>query len=87
MFLHDAVLEAVSCGATDVRAENLKKQYSKLTQRNHTGMTGMAAQFHLLSQVTPDPDDVSRNSALAYPNKNRSDKYLPSERPYVETIV
>ena len=79
MFLHDAVLEALICGATDVRAENFKKEYSKLIQRNHhTGVTNMATQFNLLSQVTPDPDSVSRNSALAYADRNRSDQYLPS---------
>ena len=52
----------------------------KLKHRNpQTRQTGLESQFYLLSQVTPDPDDVDLycNTARAHQNKNRFDKFLP----------
>ena len=50
----------------------------KFKQRDPvTNHNGFESQFYLLSQVTPDPDDVYCNTAKGHQNKNRSDKYLP----------
>ena len=50
----------------------------KLKRRNSkTRQTGFESQFYLLSQVTPDPDDVFCNTARGHQNKNRSNKFLP----------
>ena len=39
--------------------------------------TGLECQFNLLSQVTPDPDNVYCSTAKNNKKKNRSVKYLP----------
>ena len=52
----------------------------KLKHKNpQTRQTGFESQFYLLSQVTPDPDDLDLhcNTARGHQNKNRSDKFLP----------
>ena len=80
MFVHDAVLEAVICGETEIPTDKYQSVIQKLKQidpkRHHTGFE---SQFHLLSQVTPDPDNVYCNTAKMHQNKNRSNKYLPRE--------
>ena len=82
MFLHDTVLEAIICGETEIPTENYMPTVQKLKAINpKTRSTGMEAQFGLLHQVTPDPNDVHCNSAKAHSSKNRSNKYLPRERP------
>ena len=78
MFLHDAVLEAVICGETEMATENFTSAVQKLKRINpKTRCTIMESQFGLLHQVTPDPDDVHCNSAKAHADKNRSNKYPP----------
>ena len=78
MFLHDAVLEAVICGETEISTENFTSNIQKLKRINpKTRCTIMESQFDLLHQVTPDPDDVHCNSAKAHADKNRSNKYPP----------
>ena len=79
-FLHDAVLEAVMCGATKISTQLFKNEYSKLVRFDpNTGVSGMATQFELLYQVTPNPNDVIRISALLHSSKNRDNQYLPSK--------
>ena len=46
---------------------------------SHNGESILQTQFNTLSSVTPGPDDVIMETALAHPDKNRSDKYLPCE--------
>ena len=82
MFVHDAVLEAIICGETEIPTENYMSTVQKLKAINpRTRSTGLAAQFGLLHQVTPDPNDVHCNSAKAHASKNRSNEYLPREGP------
>uniref|UniRef100_A0A1X7TQU1 protein-tyrosine-phosphatase n=1 Tax=Amphimedon queenslandica TaxID=400682 RepID=A0A1X7TQU1_AMPQE len=74
VFLHDTVLEAIICGETEIPTENYMSTVQKLKE------TGIKAQFGLLHQVTPDPNDVHCNSAKAHATKNRSNKYLPPDK-------
>ncbi|XP_019858334.1 PREDICTED: receptor-type tyrosine-protein phosphatase S-like [Amphimedon queenslandica] len=80
VFLHDAVLEAIICGETKIPTDKYQTKLQELKEiDSSTGCSGLQSQFDLLSQVTPDPDDVFTNTAKAYPAKNRSSKFLPVE--------
>ena len=46
MFIHDAILESITCGNTQVSASDLQRVVIKLKQRDpHTKMTGYEQQF------------------------------------------
>ena len=78
MFLHDAVLETIMCGDTEIPANKYELELQKLKGVDPvTGCSGLKSQFDLLFQVTPDPDDVFCDSARAHPEKNRTTSYLP----------
>ena len=48
VFVHDAVLEFVVCGDTQIVAADLRKVLSKLGRRNpHTQLTGYTLQFRV----------------------------------------
>ena len=47
-FIHDAILESVTCGDTQIGASNLRMAIQKLHKRNpQTGKTGFESQFHV----------------------------------------
>ena len=78
MFLHDAVLEAIICGETEIPTDKYQIELQDLKEIDlSTGCSGLQSQFFLLSQVTPDPNGVFSDTAKAYPAKNRSSKFLP----------
>ena len=78
MFVHDAVLEAVICGETEIPTDKYQSVVQKLRSIDpQRHCSGLESQFNLLSQVTPDPDDVYCSTAKSHSNKNRSNKYLP----------
>ena len=85
MFVHDAVLEAVICGETDITTDKYEMKLQKLKEVDPvTGCSGLKSQFDLFFQVTPDPDDVLCDpddvlcdTAKTHPEKNRSNNYLP----------
>ncbi|XP_019851757.1 PREDICTED: receptor-type tyrosine-protein phosphatase epsilon-like [Amphimedon queenslandica] len=80
VFLHDAVLETVMCGDTEIPSNEYEMKLRELKEiDSSTGCSGLQSQFELLSQVTPDPDDVFCDSAKAHSDKNRSTSYLPQE--------
>ena len=48
MFIHDAVLESLICGDTQIPASGLVSAIEKLKQRDsETGRTGFETQFHV----------------------------------------
>ncbi|XP_041379294.1 receptor-type tyrosine-protein phosphatase alpha-like [Gigantopelta aegis] len=79
-FVHDAVLERVICGKTEILTDKYRSELQKLKECDpRTHQTGLESQFNLLFQLTPKPDDVHCNTAEVNSDKNRSDKYLPRE--------
>ena len=80
MFVHDAVLEAIICGETDITTNKYEMKLQKLKKVDPvTGCSGLKSQFNLLFQVTPNPDDVLCDTARTHPEKNRSNNYLLCE--------
>ena len=78
IFIHDAILEVVTCGDTQITATNFRLQMDKLSHEDPTHKcTVYQHQFKVLDQVTPSPTEVNCSTALNNPNKNRGDKYLP----------
>lgn len=49
IFIHDALLEAVSCGNTEVHARNLLYHIKRLTEPCQGGMAGLAEEFRKLN--------------------------------------
>ena len=48
MFIHDAVLESLTCGDTQIPASGLSSAIKKLKEKDkETGMTGFETQFHV----------------------------------------
>ena len=48
MFIHDAVLESLTCGDTQIPASELSSAIKKLKQSDiETGKTGFETQFHV----------------------------------------
>jgi len=46
MFIHDGILESITCGNTQVSAPDLQRMVTKLKQRDpHTNLTGYEQQF------------------------------------------
>ena len=46
MFIHDAILESITCGNTQVSAADLQRAVTKLKQRDpNTKLTGYEQQF------------------------------------------
>ena len=78
VFLHVALLEAISCGDTEISTDQYRSILDKLKSLDmKTDTTGIESQFVLLSQVTADPDSILCPTAKSHPDKNRSNKYLP----------
>jgi hypothetical protein len=78
VFIHDAVLESVTCGETEIPADKYELIVRRLKEIDPTSnTTGLETQFHLLHQVTPNPSDVYCSTAKCNSSKNRSDKFLP----------
>ena len=77
MFLHDAVLESIMCGETEIPIESLASEIEKLNRNESGKPCGFGTQFSLLSKVTPNPDDVVSSIASEHSDKNRSSNYLP----------
>ena len=55
IFIHDAILEAVTCGDTQINASDLRKSIHQLRHRDPTiNLTGYESQFkaHTIASVT-----------------------------------
>ena len=54
MFIHDAILESITCGNTQVSAADLNRAVTKLKQRDpHTKLTGYELQFKVHTIIFP----------------------------------
>ncbi|CAI8052191.1 Receptor-type tyrosine-protein phosphatase S [Geodia barretti] len=80
MFIHDAILEAVTCGDTQIDASLFSRRITEMSHRYpQTQLTEYENQFRVLEKVSPKPWEIPRNKALQHPFKNRNDYYLPSD--------
>ena len=78
MFIHDAILEVLTCGDTQITTTNLRLEIDKLSHEDPTHKcSGYQYQFNVLDQVSASPNEVNCSIALKNPGKNRGDKYLP----------
>ena len=105
-FIHDAILESVTCGDTQISATNLRTRVAKM-KRNDSKNQPHGFQYQLkvskfcmvrdrhlafffilqiLAQVSPNPKEIHCSGALNCPDRNRSDKYLPGEFPWVSML-
>ncbi|KAL5486539.1 hypothetical protein EMCRGX_G019033 [Ephydatia muelleri] len=81
IFLHDAILESVMCGNTQIQVSNIHISLNTFETKDPTSnKTGLESQFEVLEQVSPDPKLVRRDVALEEAGKNRSIDYLPPDR-------
>ncbi|KAL5486467.1 hypothetical protein EMCRGX_G018950 [Ephydatia muelleri] len=81
IFLHDAILESVMCGNTQIQASSIHISLNTFETKDPTSnKTGLESQFEVLEQVSPDPKSVRRDVALEEAGKNRSMDYLPPDR-------
>lgn len=80
IFIHDALLEAVICGSTEVGARNLHSHIQKLMQ-NEPGenITGMELEFKKLSNIKADSTRFMSANMPCNKHKNRLVHILPFE--------
>ncbi len=45
MFLHDAIMEGITSGATEIRVEKLVQKYAELEQADAEGETGFQKEY------------------------------------------
>ncbi|CAB4018698.1 partial [Paramuricea clavata] len=82
VFCHDALLESILCGNTQMAAHNLRIEMNKLRQRDATTkLTGFESEFKILNKVSPSLPKESFVVA-SYPenvSKNRNQDILASD--------
>lgn len=87
IFLHTAVLDALVCKDTEIPLVKFAAELSKLKrQDDSSGLTGVQAQYQLLSEVTSNPDDVIKETAESNYQKNRTNKFLPCKNGNFEPL-
>ncbi|XP_025110641.1 receptor-type tyrosine-protein phosphatase S-like isoform X6 [Pomacea canaliculata] len=80
IFIHDALLEAVQCGNTEVPARNLAAHIQKLTQPEPgETVTGMELEFKRLANVKASPNRFISANLPVNKFKNRLVNILPYE--------
>ncbi|XP_064386154.1 uncharacterized protein LOC135334773 isoform X2 [Halichondria panicea] len=80
VFIHDAILESMTCGDTQISAGDLRRQIQKmsLVPPGKT-ISDFQYQFQILEQVTPNPKEVRSPIAVKNAARNRNMDYLPPE--------
>ncbi|XP_020708529.1 tyrosine-protein phosphatase Lar isoform X6 [Athalia rosae] len=79
IFIHDALLEAVICGNTEVPARNLHSHIQKLMQPELDNITGMELEFKKLSNIKADSTRFISANLACNKHKNRLVHILPYE--------
>lgn len=80
IFIHDALLEAVICGQTEVPARNLHAHIQKLMQPEiGENVTGMELEFKKLSNIKTDSSRFITANLPCNKHKNRLVHILPFE--------
>ncbi|XP_030241630.1 tyrosine-protein phosphatase Lar isoform X5 [Drosophila navojoa] len=89
IFIHDAILEAIICGSTEVAARNLHSHLQKLlTTEPGESISGMEVEFKKLSNVKMDSSKFVTANLACNKHKNRLVHILPyeSSRVYLTPI-
>ncbi|CAI8028519.1 Receptor-type tyrosine-protein phosphatase alpha [Geodia barretti] len=74
IFIHNAILESVTCGDTQIASSDLRRAIQQM------GDKGFAHQFAVLEQMSQRPDEVTANFAARNPDRNRSQEFLPADK-------
>jgi protein tyrosine phosphatase len=80
VFIHDAILESMTCGDTQIEAGNLRRKLRKLQTRDESGRTELDLQFAILDQVSTNAADAKVFAARNNISKNRSTEFLPVDK-------
>jgi protein tyrosine phosphatase len=80
IFVHDAILESVTCGDTQVEAGDLRKRLAQLQTKDESGQTGLELQFSILDQVSTNAGEAKCFAAHNNPAKNRYTEFLPVDK-------
>ncbi|CAI8024471.1 Receptor-type tyrosine-protein phosphatase alpha [Geodia barretti] len=80
VFIHDAVLESVTCGDTQIEASSLRVAMRKLKEKSLQGGSPLQQQFSILEKVSPNPREVKAVAAHSNSKKNRSMEFPPVDR-------
>lgn len=87
VFIHDALVEAVLCGDTEVAASHLHKYVDELLTPRHAGKTRIEKQFKLLCHSSPKQSNFATALQEGNTSKNRSTAVLPTERSRVRLLT
>ncbi|XP_044016557.1 tyrosine-protein phosphatase Lar isoform X5 [Aphidius gifuensis] len=79
IFIHDALLEAVVSGNTEIPARNLHSHIQKLMQAELDNLTGMELEFKKLSNIKNDSTRFISANLPCNKHKNRLVHILPYE--------
>ncbi|CAI8054880.1 Receptor-type tyrosine-protein phosphatase delta [Geodia barretti] len=81
IFIHDAILESVTCGDTEIEAGDLRKRLAQLKTKDESGRSGLDLQFAILDQVSSNVGEAKSFAAQNNLAKNRSTDFLPGHFP------
>lgn len=80
VFIHDALVEAVQCGETEVAATHLHRYVDQLLSPQPDGRTALEHHFQLLCQPAAQRSDASAALQDQNRSKNQAGAVLPAER-------
>ncbi|XP_075884922.1 receptor-type tyrosine-protein phosphatase zeta isoform X1 [Nelusetta ayraudi] len=80
VFIHDALVEAVQCGETEVAAAHLHRYVDQLLSLQPDGRTALEHHFQLLCQPAAQQSDASVALQDQDRGKNQAGAVLPAER-------
>ncbi|XP_028416862.1 receptor-type tyrosine-protein phosphatase epsilon-like [Dendronephthya gigantea] len=81
VFIHDAIVDHIKCGANEVQATHVKFEIKKLSEQTNEGQTGFEEKFKRLNTVSPKLMEDQCEAGLLEENKkkNRKEHIYPSE--------
>ncbi|CAI8058578.1 Receptor-type tyrosine-protein phosphatase alpha [Geodia barretti] len=80
VFIHDAILEVITCGDTQIDAGDYIQKLRKYKSSPNAHPNEFDNQFNVLEKLSPTPMEVSQKVGLNNPSKNRNDRYLPGDQ-------
>ena len=51
MFIHDAIVDHIKCGANEVQATEVKSEIKKLSEQTNEGQTGFEEKFKVEQRI------------------------------------